>query len=110
MIVMISLTGPEATFQDNPQVQSPTTSEQPIAHTSDDESLHRVLTRPESDMSWEEVGGMADREVPSDPKYYGRKNSVSAKIKRTVGTAMKKRSQSRSSVDSSNVCNIVNDC
>jgi hypothetical protein len=54
----------------------------------------------ESGMSWTEVGGPADLEVPSDVKYHKKSGSVSAKFGRTIQTAMRKRSQSRSSQDS----------
>ena len=54
----------------------------------------------ESGMSWTEVGGSADLEVPSDARYHKKSGSVSAKFGRTVKTAMRKRSQSRSSGDS----------
>ena len=52
-------------------------------------------------MSWEEVGGLDDRFVPSDAYYHKKSGSVSAKIGRKLGTAMRKRSQSRSSASSS---------
>ena len=52
-------------------------------------------------MSWEEVGGPEDRSVPSDAFYHKKSGSVSAKIGRKIGTAMRKRSQSRSSAGSS---------
>lgn len=51
-------------------------------------------------MSWEEVGGTIDREVPSDAHYHKTSESVSAKFGRSVKTALRKRSQSRSSVGS----------
>lgn len=54
----------------------------------------------ESGMSWTEVGGPADLEVPSDVRYHKKSGSVSAKFGRTVKTVMRKRSQSRSSGDS----------
>lgn len=60
----------------------------------------------ESGMSWTEVGGPADLEVPSDVRYHKKSGSVSAKFGRTVKTAMRNRSQSRSSVDS-NSPNVV---
>jgi hypothetical protein len=60
----------------------------------------------ESGMSWTEVGGPADLEVPSDVRYHKKSGSVSAKFGRTVKTAMRKRSQSRSSGDS-NSPNVV---
>jgi hypothetical protein len=60
----------------------------------------------ESGMSWTEVGGTADLEVPSDVRYHKKSGSVSAKFGRTVKTAMRKRSQSRSSGDS-NSPNVV---
>jgi len=60
----------------------------------------------ESGMSWTEVGGTADLEVPSDVRYHKESGSVSAKFGRTVKTAMRKRSQSRSSGDS-NSPNVV---
>ena len=53
-------------------------------------------------MSWEEVGGNNDLEVPSDNRYHKASGSVSAKFGRTVKTALRKRSQSRSSADSGN--------
>lgn len=53
-------------------------------------------------MSWEEVGGSADQEVPIDTHYYKKSGSMSAKIGRNIRTAIRKRSQSRSSVTSSN--------
>ena len=53
-------------------------------------------------MSWEEVGGAADQEVPMDSRYRQKSGSISAKIGRNIRTAMRKRSQSRSSVTSSN--------
>ncbi|KAK8858513.1 hypothetical protein IAR55_002740 [Kwoniella newhampshirensis] len=60
--------------------------------------------RPDSAMSWEEVGGKEDQEtrVPTDINYHKKSGSISAKIGRTVKQAMRKRSQSRSSVTSSN--------
>lgn len=60
------------------------------------------LSQPprESVMSWEEVGGTTDLEVPSDAHYHKTSESVSAKIGRSVKTALRKRSQSRGSADS----------
>lgn len=51
-------------------------------------------------MSWEEVGGPDDREVPMDYRYNEKSGSMSAKIGRNIRTAMRKRSQSRSSRNS----------
>jgi hypothetical protein len=53
-------------------------------------------------MSWEEVGGPGDQEVPSDNHYHKKSGSMSAKLGRNIRTAMRKRSQSRSSMTSSN--------
>lgn len=52
-------------------------------------------------MSWEEVGGPEDQAVPSDTHYHKKSGSISAKLGRKISTAMRKRSQSRSSVSSS---------
>ena len=70
--------------------------------SEDDESL----TPPRgsgrtSFMSWEEVGGLADQEVPIDARYYQKSGSISAKIGHNIRTAMRKKSQSRSSHTSS---------
>lgn len=54
-------------------------------------------------MSWEEVGGQADRKVPSDAHYLKKSGSVSAKLGRSVKDVLRKRSQSRNSVDSQSV-------
>ena len=51
-------------------------------------------------MSWEEVGGPEDQAVPIDTRYHKKSGSMSAKIGRNIRTAMRKRSQSRSSVSS----------
>lgn len=51
-------------------------------------------------MSWEEVGGPEDQVVPIDPRYHKKSGSISAKIGRNIRTAMRKRSQSKSSVSS----------
>lgn len=71
------------------------------AVVSEDESStlsHQAMR--ESGMSWTEVGGAADLEVPSDVQYHKKSGSVSAKFGRSVKTALRKRSQSRSSGDS----------
>ena len=52
-------------------------------------------------MSWEEVGGPADQEVPMDAQYHKKSGSMSAKIGRNIRSAMRKRSQSRSSITDS---------
>ncbi|WVQ80725.1 hypothetical protein IAT38_002830 [Cryptococcus sp. DSM 104549] len=108
----------QATFTDSPTLQSPATfegqgrgsiSESMAARGSGGSgSGHlsppsRNSTRTDSVMSWEEVGGKEDQEarVPTDNTYHSRSGSVSAKIRRTVKTAIRKRSQSRSSVTSS---------
>ena len=64
------------------------------------------LTPPEpasrnSIMSWEEVGGAADQEVPMDKQYHKKSGSISAKIGRNIRSAMRKRSQRRSSTSTS---------
>lgn len=51
-------------------------------------------------MSWEEVGGLQDLEVPADAQYGKKSGSISAKLGRSVKDAMKKRSQSGASVSS----------
>jgi len=88
--------------QTSPQVrQYPARSTLSSAVVSEAESStqsHQAMR--ESGMSWTEVGGPADLEVPSDVKYHKKSGSVSAKFGRTVKTAMRKRSQSRSSQDS----------
>jgi hypothetical protein len=80
-------------------------SDEPVFE--DDDAASRQSTHPQhstrsSTMSWEEVGGPADREVPSDTHYHKKSGSISAKIGRNFRSAMRKRSQSRSSVTSSN--------
>ncbi|ORX40181.1 hypothetical protein BD324DRAFT_679226 [Kockovaella imperatae] len=55
----------------------------------------------DSTMSWEELGGPEDRAVPFDVLYHKKSGSMSAKIGRKIGTAIRKRSQSRSSASSS---------
>ena len=54
-----------------------------------------------STMSWEELGGSEDRAVPSDALYHKKSGSMSAKFGRKIGTAMRKRRESRSSAASS---------
>jgi hypothetical protein len=70
-----------------------------VVSEAESSSLSHQAMR-ESGMSWTEVGGPADLEVPSDVRYHKKSGSVSAKFGRTVKTAMRKRSQSRSSADS----------
>ena len=69
-------------------------------------SLESDLTPPSasqraSAMSWEEVGGLDDKAVPSDVQYHKKSGSISAKLGKNIRTAMRKRSQSRSSASSS---------
>jgi hypothetical protein len=75
-----------------------TLSSSVVSETESSSLSHQAMR--ESGMSWTEVGGPADLEVPSDPKYHKKSGSVSAKFGRTIQTAMRKRSQSRSSQDS----------
>lgn len=73
---------------------SPTTPER---YEDSQGEEHTPSGRRSSNMSWEEVGGEGDREVPSDQRYDKKSGSVSAKIGRTVKTVMRKRSTSRMS-------------
>jgi hypothetical protein len=76
-------------------------------------SVPRTSSRINSDMSgmsWEEVGGAADREVPSDPRYQQHQHKKTGSIATKTGTiatkirtAMRKGSQSQSSVTSSSL-------
>jgi hypothetical protein len=69
------------------------------AVVSDDEESNQAMRQ--SGMSWTEVGGPADLEVPSDAQYHKKSGSVSAKFGRSVKTALRRGSQSRYSGDSS---------
>ncbi|WWD18401.1 hypothetical protein CI109_102851 [Kwoniella shandongensis] len=106
----------QATFADSPEIQHSSRLGHNHFEGGSSQNGHdqdagqssppsRDSTRPESMMSWEEVGGKEDQEarVPSDAKYHKKSGSISAKIGRTVKQAMRKRSQSRSSVTSSNM-------
>jgi len=75
-----------------------------VSETESSTLSHQAMR--ESGMSWTEVGGTADLEVPSDARYHKKSGSFSAKFGRSVKTAMRKRSQSRSSGDS-NSPNVV---
>ncbi|WVW84590.1 hypothetical protein I302_106624 [Kwoniella bestiolae CBS 10118] len=101
----------QATFTDSPILHSPAEFFQPQVPSQeeavDDESNltppSRSTTRTDSMMSWEEVGGREDQEirVPTDKTYHQKSGSFSAKLKGSVRSAMKKRSQSRTSITSS---------
>ncbi|WWC62483.1 uncharacterized protein I303_105079 [Kwoniella dejecticola CBS 10117] len=100
----------QPTFE-SPILESPSVTQQPRASSlegsgEDDESHltppSRTTTRTDSMMSWEEVGGKEDQEVrvPTDKTYHQKSGSFSAKLKGSVRSAMKKRSQSRTSITS----------
>ncbi|KAL7423227.1 hypothetical protein Q5752_002527 [Cryptotrichosporon argae] len=58
-------------------------------------------SRTQSVMSWEEVGGADDHDIPSDPRYLPKSGSVSVKMGRVVKEAMRKRTNRSGSVSSS---------
>ncbi|WWC70689.1 uncharacterized protein I206_104640 [Kwoniella pini CBS 10737] len=101
----------QATFE-SPLLHSTHEVQQPEApyvdESADDEVASnlsppsRATTRTNSMMSWEEVGGKDDQEVkvPTDKTYHQKSGSFSAKLKGSVRSAMKKRSQSRTSITS----------
>ena len=66
-----------------------------MSNVVDDEDSPSPSER-HSGMSWEEVGGATDLEVPSDMHYHKKSGSMSANFKRTV-QAMRNRTGSRSS-------------
>ncbi|WVQ65857.1 uncharacterized protein L199_004035 [Kwoniella botswanensis] len=100
----------QATFTDSPILHSPAEfhqtqvplTEGPVDDESDLTPPSRTTTRTDSMMSWEEVGGKEDQEirVPTDKTYHQKTGSFSAKLKGSVRSAMKKRSQSRTSITS----------
>ncbi|ORY31383.1 hypothetical protein BCR39DRAFT_558172 [Naematelia encephala] len=81
----------------------PAFDDSPLANEREDNNpTPPGISTRSSVMSWEEVGGPNDREVPSDVHYHIKSGSISAKIGRNW-TAMRKKSHShsRSSVASS---------
>ncbi|WWC88745.1 uncharacterized protein L201_003658 [Kwoniella dendrophila CBS 6074] len=102
----------QATFTDSPVLNNSSEVQQPLkpggegSTDEENETDHtppsHSTTRTDSMMSWEEVGGRDDQEVrvPTDRTYHQKSGSFSAKLKGSVRSAMKKRTQSKSSITS----------
>ncbi|KAK4686095.1 hypothetical protein P7C73_g4037, partial [Tremellales sp. Uapishka_1] len=88
-----------AVFQDSPAVHSPLGSshERELSQLSQSAESYDSRSKTGSVMSWQEVGGLSDMEVPTDTGYHQKSDSVVSKIR----NKMRKRSQSKSSMTSS---------